>query len=516
MTPPDSWFEALKRLFAATTPEEFRKERRAIRAWLRAHPDHPNALAESVASLDDLGHQAWKAQERATADHYWSRAYRLAQCGPAKSENRAILANNLAMARADTNPADCERLIVQAHRWYRRYAPDDAMVAMTCRNLGSIRFRQGKIAQGVALIEEAYRTGVRRGAPPKQVADSLRTLGIVYAQSGKRREALNAYREAEARFLALDPEGTDLGELWGNISTLLLDIGDLTGAEGYLNRCVERFERTRPGTKEHGWALATLARIYEKRNDLERAAQRLREALTLEQRFHPDSLAVARTQVWLSAVLRRMDRFAESRQALEHALEIERRHGVNSQGLSEAMGNLLLSEERYAEALPYYEQALEFRMRRGTDPLDRARVRNNLAECHHHLGAFETAIRIRRLAWRVYGARAGYSGESFRAARGYVRSLLAVRRRKAALQVLEEALGRAGEAMGLLRSETDRLSLLASVGDLADLYVRHAPDDAARFRMLDRTRGRLVRVAIRERQPGHRIPVGTEMIEAGA
>lgn len=513
---PDIWFSLLDCLFAAQSPSDIRKAQATVRRWVRQNPCHNNLPMESVLTLDDVAYRSWEAFDLPGAALRWRKALRLAECLPSETEYVALLRNNLAMALADSDPLEAIRLLRTARTWYNRHHPGSLKVAATLTNLGNMYLRMGRVAAGTASIEAALVLEQQHQASTYTLADTYRNLGIAHAKGGRNQDALAVYRTALSLYDLSEGTILDRAAVWGNIVNLLLDYGDLSGAEDYAVRALNVYEKMTPGTPPHASALATLGLVYEKRGDLETAERVLRGALAIEEICLPDSLAVARTRISLGAVLRRQKRFLEAKESVLLAVAIESRMGSDGAAFGESYGNLanlLIDEGDYASALNLHLTVWQTRRRLDADPIALARAESNIAECYQHLGNLKAAIRYRRRAWQTFIRRVGFSRESFQVARGLVLSLCEMGRMQEVMVVLDDVDRRVEGAIALLREDYDRLSLLNSVQDLMDLYLRTVQDPARRFAVLNRGRGRLVRLSHRERQPGHQSIGGLALIE---
>ncbi len=129
------------------------------------------------------------------------------------------------------------------------------------RDLARLYVGSGRNAEAAALL---------RAGPPLAEAESLETLGVALAGSGKQAEAKDALLAA----LAIEPASSRISF---NLGTLLLDNGDAAGARDWLLKSLQSDPRSAPAWAQLAFAQARLG-------DNEGAEQSWRKSIELDPR----------------------------------------------------------------------------------------------------------------------------------------------------------------------------------------------------------------------------------------
>ena len=223
--------------FAPTDAAEL--YRRAIEA-ARALPSLPRAELTDVWQA--LGEACSHTGEPDAAMEAFTQARRLAGDDPLRQAQLMLCHARVAMDA---------RNVGRAARWLLRaldeLGRDEAPDAAGCKaevmaELGSVRHRQGRSPEAIALCEEAARIAERHAARPA-LAQALYTLDIALVESGRSADAVHAARALEIyRELGdLDREGAVLTNLgvaayfegrWDDAAALYLQAGEASARAG--------------------------------------------------------------------------------------------------------------------------------------------------------------------------------------------------------------------------------------------------------------------------------------------
>jgi tetratricopeptide (TPR) repeat protein len=291
---------------------------------------------------------------------------------------------------------------------------------MPYNNLGTLRYRQNRLAEAAAYYSEALRLNPstpdphnnygavlsRQGRLDEAMAEYSRALqidpdyakthhnmGVALAKLGRTEEAREQFAEA----LRLDP---DLADSHNNLGMLLSKEGRLEEASRHFSEAL----RIKPGLLDAyinlgntfysqgrvdealghyaealridpGFAKAhhNLGLVYAAQGRLEKAKEQLAEALRLDP-------GMADTHDSLGLILAKEGRLEEARSHFAEALRIKPRH-VDAHT---NMGNTLFSQGHADEALGHYAEALRI------DP-GSAKAHNNLGLVHAAQGRLEEA-----------------------------------------------------------------------------------------------------------------------------
>lgn len=133
--------------------------------------------------------------------------------------------------------------------------------------LGSILAEDGRTPEALAQLREAARL-----MPRSALAHNA--LGEAFNGAGD----LNGARSEFAKAVALDPA---FAQAHANLALLLLQAGEPEAATGHLDRAIKIFGNTPDAAHPH----YLRAKIYTGRNDIERAAAELRQAVALRPDF---------------------------------------------------------------------------------------------------------------------------------------------------------------------------------------------------------------------------------------
>lgn len=192
-----------------------------------------------------------------------------------------------------------------------------------------------------------------------RIASALGNLGNVALNRGDYATAhklmtqalLMAREDGDTRHIALG---------LGNLGTLSHDMGDLEAARSLLEECVSVSRQF--GRWSSGAATARLARVRHAQGEHQTALTLLTEALNSQREFE-DKQSIARTLVWLGAVLHDCGDIQAAKEHLKEALAIQQAVGdrVNMAAALEALACLSLEIASATDAARIWGQAQRLR-----------------------------------------------------------------------------------------------------------------------------------------------------------
>jgi len=203
------------------------------------------------------------------------------------------------------------------------HARNDGAIAKTLRAISFVYDALGDSTRALDYQFRALTIDQRTGDVNSRVA-TLRMIGVVYSRSGDHASGLDFYR----RSLALCAPGdvVERGKSLNNIGINLKNLGQLEEAHAALSEAHEVFVNLGLPLQQSA-TLNNLALVQERQGDFEGAEKTMREALALSEATGY-RLGVAHAMLALGKLCLRQDRFAESREWLNAALDVTVRHNL--------------------------------------------------------------------------------------------------------------------------------------------------------------------------------------------
>jgi len=216
--------------------------------------------------------------------------------------------------------------------------PSSTGLLPTLNARGTVHDGRRDVDKALADYERALAICAAHLSPDHpDVAAILNNMALI-EEHHERYDRARAHLEA-----ALDIRGRSLGldhPLVGttrmNLGNLLLMTGDNDGAATQLEQALAILTRAHGNEADIADILYNLGIAYQARGELERARERYQDALTRGELLHgPTSAEVAYPLLGLGEVLAELGRDAEARAALERALAIRTRKGVEPVDIGE-------------------------------------------------------------------------------------------------------------------------------------------------------------------------------------
>ena len=402
-------------MFKAATPEVARGETvtarnlldqgaKRIDTDLAAVPDVRAALLHSLAeAYQSLGlfEEAQTLAERS----YKLKTAILGSKDPSTADTLFLLAN---LVRLQSEYAKAEPLFRELVAIRRQTAGENASdYAVSLSALGECLYLQSKDAEAEPLLRNALAIDQRNG--PDFDSGERNYLALLLERKGEYQQAVALLREA----LAIDrrTEGADspaYATSLHNLSSALIDMGDLSGAEEKLRETLAlRRKILGNAHPELTYTLNNLAYVLLEKGEWRSAEPFLREALDLNaNRAGEKNAALAGVESnWGRLLAAKGDR-AGARQYFQKALDTLRRaDAFTSWPASQVLVNLGLLEfdgRNYVAAETFQRQALEMRRTLGgEDTPGMASALLDLAESQLFEGYPRNALPLLRKALEI-------------------------------------------------------------------------------------------------------------------
>jgi len=258
---------------------------------------------------------------------------------------------------------------------------DPEVKASLLNTMGDAYSSLGFFAQSQPLLESALVIRSRLfGAGSKQVAESLRDLGLLALNHGDDKAAEDYYRRSLDTYRAAEgPTNADVAVLLNDMGTALDHVGRLDEAQSYFQQALAmRTQLSGPNSPELIPMRTNLAFIAYSKKDYAQAAEQLRQELALAKKVYGDDHPfVSKISNNLGGVLFTEKHYAEAEQYYRQALALNRKllgdqHpeiGLDLANIAEAQdaqGNLAGAEEQYRAALSVLQAKVpptDFRVR---------------------------------------------------------------------------------------------------------------------------------------------------------
>lgn len=244
-------------------------------------------------------------------------------------------------------------------------------------NLGKTHFDLGNYDEAVQRYEqsiERFEAFIAEGRPIRPDALLFARMGIADALL-RQGETEQAIERAEAVLDATNPDSLNYQNALAILGEAHLDRGELSRAEGYLNRAMNEAERTQRPTKRAD-TLKLMARLAEARGQFEQALalQRSVNEVNLEIYNERNSTELARLQARFDADLR-------DQQIELQALQLQRNRSTIIAVSAVAGAALLLALILFQLYRVKQKSHRELRVLAETDPLTGLLNRRTMYEC---------------------------------------------------------------------------------------------------------------------------------------
>ena len=227
-------------------------------------------------------------------------------------------------------------------------APGRALPSRAQDALVDIQLEQGRYPEAEQNIVDVLRAEHGQARPDgARVARCYRRLGTARLKSGRKAEAMEAFRQAaELTERVYGPGHAETAQSFGDLGMLLRQDGNHAEAQQCLRRAIE-IHREASGLDSHEatQGLYQLASSLEESGDLEGAAGEFERLLRLRARqVGVNPLENAETQVRLAGLYLKDRRTGPAKELLNHAVGVLERNG--GRPLAVALDLLALAEEQ--------------------------------------------------------------------------------------------------------------------------------------------------------------------------
>lgn len=261
---------------------------------------------------------------------------------------------------------EAEKYMAGAVELRRTLAPTSAEYGGALHELGSLRFRQARWAEAIALFEEAAAVFAATGKNDTELIESRSSIAACLRNLGRLQEAEKQQRlsidEATAR---LGPDSATTLSAIANLAIVLHDGGRVEEAEKLYRQVVDARKRVlgmnHPATL---MALGNLAAALYDLGDIQGAEQTFAESLEVRKRVsgtdHPETILDMSN---LAVVREKLGRIEEAEKLYREALEIAtRKMGMDNESVAVLYCNLasnLARQDRQSEAEEFFRRSVE-------------------------------------------------------------------------------------------------------------------------------------------------------------
>lgn len=190
------------------------------------------------------------------------------------SSSLVILNELIGYYRVTSRPAECRECIRQAKQTADAMGiQGTANYATMLLNIGTAQRAMGEIFEAEEQYEQAHEIYSREFAEPDyRMATFYNNRSILYAQTGRLKEARQDLEKAMELILALEKSETEIAITHVNIGNLCFQMQDLTEGTRHMKEAARIFEETE-GKKDvhYASALSGLGEAYFRSNRLEEA-----------------------------------------------------------------------------------------------------------------------------------------------------------------------------------------------------------------------------------------------------
>ena len=313
-------------------------------------------------NLNALGNLAYRHGDLDVAEQNYRQALSLGQNAASTSLIVATSLNwlgNIAQVRTDLTRA--EDLHLQALGIRERLSPDGIDVASSFNNLGNVEESRGNLRKAEEYHLRAL--AIRQKLIPGSLnhAASLLNLGAIADDRADLESAQNFYLQALEIARRLEPGGPTVATLFNNLAVIAVERGQLSASARFDRKALEIEEKLAPGGLDVAQSLHNLGDVAERQGKVKEAEQYLRKALVIQNKLAPNSLSVADTFDILATVARDQGNLPRSEEYYRNALTIRERLAPDSQvhaRILASLASLLHSENRFKESADMFEQAV--------------------------------------------------------------------------------------------------------------------------------------------------------------
>ena len=282
----------------------------------------------------------------------------------------------------------------------------------------ALALEEGRLADALAIAERTVKLAASElGADHPLTICAMASAGDICRRLGRfDTAATHLEAAAERARRIMDAEDPNRAAAIENLAVLLLDLGDLDGAESLFTE-VTNLRRGAPAV-DRAKTLCSMSLIQMRRGELERAAGSARQAIDMLDdagvAAHPIR---ARATHNLGVAIGQSGDLQAARPLLEQALEqrqslLGERHHETIESLA-SLGTLHFVARDYRGAEALQRKALELAERAlGADHLEVARRAADLALSYKYMQTFEAAKQALPLIERVHAFRLKHLGET--------------------------------------------------------------------------------------------------------
>jgi len=291
----------------------------------RGDPDADAAL--TAEAWNQFGVSLFLLGQLAEAEQAYHEALSVAP--EAAGQLRARTLNHLDVVHADSNRfAQSSDALEDALALLEALAPGSEDHAMTLNILGTVRSRQGRHDEAIAMMQQALE--MRRalfGHDHPDTTITLSNLGVVFSEAGRPAEARLHISEAlEIDRVILGPDHPSLATLLNQLAAQELRLGEPEAAMEHLRQALDlqiaHIGEIHPLT---GFILVDMAVAHKDLGDYPEAERFFRRAIEVERAVHGDEAWVlARTLQGLGELKTVMGEWDEAESLLMESLNMRR------------------------------------------------------------------------------------------------------------------------------------------------------------------------------------------------
>ncbi len=273
------------------------------------------------------------------------------------------------------------------------HGPKDERVAAVAIRLADLLREMNQLERAEQLVARSL--VIRRGnlgPDDARIADSLNILGILQQIRGRLKESRKTFEEAvRIRRISLPPGHYHTALSLGNLGNVERDLGNFDTAEALFSEALA-MRRAKWGSRHPrvGSSMSQLAGVALRRGEVTRALALSNEALAIERVTKSDNPAIVPALIGAAAAHREARSYAEAESLAREAVALEERFHPDTQQLSFAeasLASVLVEQGRFAEAVPLLDNVLRIRRARlGPNHSSTARALEQLADLRGRSG----------------------------------------------------------------------------------------------------------------------------------